>query len=48
MLKRIVLAGAIKFVPNKPDLENFSSFMETEISTTEEGSENLKKSFGGI
>lgn len=34
------MAGTIKFVPNKPDLENFSSFMETEISTTEEGGEN--------
>ena len=34
------MAGTIKFIPNKPDLETFSSFLEADVSTTEEGGEN--------
>ncbi len=34
------MAGTIKFVPQKPDLEAWSSFLEAEVSTTEEGGEN--------
>ena len=34
------MAGTIKFVPKKPDLETFSSFLEADVSTTEEGGEN--------
>ncbi|MDE0284197.1 MAG: TonB-dependent receptor [Gammaproteobacteria bacterium] len=34
------MAGTIKFIPNKPDLEAWSSFLEADFSTTEEGGEN--------
>ena len=34
------MAGTIKFIPKKPDLETFSSFLEADVSTTEEGGEN--------
>ncbi len=34
------MAGTIKFIPNKPNLEGFDSFAEADVSTTEEGSGN--------
>jgi len=34
------MSGTIKFIPNKPNLEHFSSFAEADVSTTEKGSEN--------
>ena len=34
------MSGTIKFIPKKPELEAFDSFMEGDVSFTEEGSEN--------
>jgi outer membrane receptor protein involved in Fe transport len=34
------MAGTIKFIPNKPNLDRFESFAEGDLSTTKEGSGN--------